>query len=227
MFKGTSQGRPIRNLRLLLPFVVGAVVGAFLRRLHRSEQRPGSGLPIGLDAEPSHAGRRAERHRAEIRLDGMAHASAPAATAAAAALRSSRPWSARAAGASAVAVASAVAPAPDDEASGPRTRGPYYGDLEGDGEFLRMVSAVSRAGEIVLLHGDHRRARMLINLVAGLNAHGIEHILLLAFAAPLCATLRRRGRVGCATSSYLTTADGLSRRAEAPRGVETRAQTAN
>ena len=50
-----------------------------------------------------------------------------------------------------------------------RTRGPYYGDLEARGEFRRMIRTVAVGGEIVLLHGDFHRLRMLVNLIANLN----------------------------------------------------------
>lgn len=83
------------------------------------------------------------------------------------------------------------------------TRGPYYGDLEAPGEFRRMVRTVSVGGEIVLLHGDFHRLRMLVNLIANLNEHGIDHILLLGFNQETCTQLARRRLIGCAHSSYL------------------------
>ena len=83
------------------------------------------------------------------------------------------------------------------------TRGPYYGDLESPGEFDRMVRTVSVGGEIVLLHGDFHRLRMLVNLIANLNAHSIYHILLLGFNQETCTQFGRRKRIGCAHSSYL------------------------
>ena len=84
-----------------------------------------------------------------------------------------------------------------------RTHGPFYGDLEGDGEFERSVRMVSRHGELVLLHGDSHRLRMVVNLVANLNEHRIYHILMLGFNEETCVRLAVRRRIGCAHSSYL------------------------
>ena len=66
-----------------------------------------------------------------------------------------------------------------------------------------MVRTVSVGGEIVLLHGDFHRLRMLVNLIANLNAHSIYHILLLGFNQETCTQFGRRKRIGCAHSSYL------------------------
>jgi hypothetical protein len=65
------------------------------------------------------------------------------------------------------------------------------------------VRTVSVGGEIVLLHGDFHRLRMLVNLIANLNEHGIDHILLLGFNQETCTQLARRRLIGCAHSSYL------------------------
>ena len=83
------------------------------------------------------------------------------------------------------------------------TRGPYYGDLEQAGEFDRCVRTVSWRGELVLLHGDGNRLRMIINLIANLNELNIDHVLLLGFGASTCARLSPRRRIGCAHSSFL------------------------
>ena len=87
-----------------------------------------------------------------------------------------------------------------DEAS---TRGPYYGDLARPGELQRAVDAVSLNGELVLLHGDFHRLRMLVNLIANLNDLGIYHILLLGFNKETCSVLAHRHRISCAHSSFL------------------------
>ena len=79
---------------------------------------------------------------------------------------------------------------------GARTLGPYYGDLEGPGELERAVRLVSAGGELVLLHGNEFRLRMLVNLVAELNSHGLYNALLLGFTSALCDGLRVRGRIG-------------------------------
>ena len=83
------------------------------------------------------------------------------------------------------------------------TRGPYYGDLEQPGEFERMVRTMSSRGELVLLHGDGNRLRMIVNLIANLNEHGIDHILLLGFDSATCARLKPRSLIACAHSSFL------------------------
>ena len=50
---------------------------------------------------------------------------------------------------------------------------------------MRLVSA---GGELVLLHGNEFRLRMLVNLVAELNSHGLYNALLLGFtSAPATA----------------------------------------
>lgn len=94
-------------------------------------------------------------------------------------------------------------PQQQGEAWEAHTRGPYYGDLEQHGELARMIRTVSRSGEIVLLHGDSHRLRMLVNLIAELNALSIDHILLLGFNEATCVQMAVRRRIGCAHSSYL------------------------
>lgn len=91
-----------------------------------------------------------------------------------------------------------------------RTNGPYYGDLEAPGELSRAIRLVSRDSHLMLLHGNRRRERLLVNLVAQLNDVGVFHVLLLGFAtdadeASICDGIRSGGRIGCATSSYLRT----------------------
>ena len=59
-------------------------------------------------------------------------------------------------------------------------RGLYHGDLEGPGELERAVGLVARPAdtvsrgrsELVLVHADHRRLRLLVNLVAQLGKLG-------------------------------------------------------
>ena len=74
---------------------------------------------------------------------------------------------------------------------------------------------MSAGGELVLLHGNEFRLRMLVNLVAELNTHGLYNALLLGFTSALCDGLRVRGRIGCAHSSYMYTG-ALAERAQAP-----------
>ena len=66
-----------------------------------------------------------------------------------------------------------------------------------------MIRTVSRSSEIVLMHGDSNRLRMLVNLIAELNALSIDHILLLGFNEATCVQIAGRRRIGCAHSSYL------------------------
>lgn len=84
-----------------------------------------------------------------------------------------------------------------------RTNGPFYGDLNQKGELERAVRLVQWRGEIILLHGDAGRFRMLVNLVANLNDLGIFHILLLGFSNSICSVLR----LAEAHASSLTSAD--------------------
>lgn len=92
-----------------------------------------------------------------------------------------------------------------------RTLGPYYGDLEEPGELDRAVRLVSSKREIVLIHGDRNRLRMLVNLVANLNEHDIYHVLLLGFSASICDHLRKREVIGCAHSSFMWRVSNASR----------------
>ena len=152
-----------------------------------------------------------------------AAASASDATAAAAAVSASANAAAASAAAAAAAVANelphrpSTAPVPaalPGTQGGARTLGPYYGDLEGPGELERAVRLVSSDGELVLLHGNEFRLRMLVNLVAELNSHGLYNALLLGFTSALCDGLRVRGAIGCAHSSYMYTG-ALAERAQA------------
>ena len=59
-----------------------------------------------------------------------------------------------------------------------------------------LARQVSSGGELVLLHGNELRLRMLVNLVAELNSHGLFNALLLGFTAALCDGLRVRGTRG-------------------------------
>ena len=95
-----------------------------------------------------------------------------------------------------------------------------HGDLEADGALERTVHLVARradsgctvdsAGcstqhELVLLHANHRRLRLLVNLAAQLQALNIQHTLALGFTPALCSALHeiQLVRVHCAHSSYL------------------------
>ena len=54
-----------------------------------------------------------------------------------------------------------------------RTAGPFYGDIDaGPGALLDAVDTVAgRSGsELILLHADYKRFRLLVNLIAQLNA---------------------------------------------------------
>ncbi|EOD37892.1 hypothetical protein EMIHUDRAFT_224863 [Emiliania huxleyi CCMP1516] len=84
----------------------------------------------------------------------------------------------------------------------PRTRGAFYGDLEAPGALERMVRTTSLRGELVLLHGNSKRRRLLLNLIAQLNGLDIDHILLLAFTPDMCERLRRN-RNGAARVNVL------------------------
>lgn len=79
----------------------------------------------------------------------------------------------------------------------------FYGDLEGRGEVARAISLSAREGQMVLLHGNLARAKLLLNLVAQLREHAIEHVLMLSFVerpghTGICELLERRGTTGCA-----------------------------
>ena len=83
------------------------------------------------------------------------------------------------------------------------TRGPFYGDVDAPGGLARALSAVTVGGELILLHADVRRLRLLVNLIVQLNGHGIDHVMVLGFTNDTCAALRRGARIGCVTSTYL------------------------
>ena len=107
-------------------------------------------------------------------------------------------------------------------ATGAFTRGPYYGDLEGPGEFDLALRTVGLANEVILIHGNEKRLRLLVNLIAQWNAVGVSHVLLLAFEKSLCDALRVEGRIGCAHSSYLSAgplADAIRHRELQPQYV--------
>ncbi len=93
-------------------------------------------------------------------------------------------------------------------------RGLYHGDLEGPGELERAVGLVARPAdtvsrgrsELVLVHADHRRLRLLVNLVAQLGKLGLHNTLALGFSQTLCDVLNRtEPPLSCAHSSYLRT----------------------
>lgn len=93
-----------------------------------------------------------------------------------------------------------------------RTAGPYYGDLDASpGSLAAAVNMVAgpTGSELILLHADHRRLRLLVNLIAQLNGHGIDHILVVGFSATTCTVLRAGGRIGCATSTHQQAAASL------------------
>ncbi|KAL3926504.1 MAG: hypothetical protein SGPRY_003264 [Prymnesium sp.] len=95
----------------------------------------------------------------------------------------------------------------------------FYGDLEGRGEVARAISLSARGGQMVLLHGNLARAKLLLNLVAQLREHAIEHVLMLSFVERpghpgICELLERRGTIG---SSWLTTTGPLHLRTSAQK----------
>lgn len=164
------------------------------RRRRRQRDARDRGKRRGASASRGHA----------VGAEVGAAASASDATAAAAAVSASaNAAAASAAAAAAVAnehphrltTASVPAALPGTR-DGARTLGPYYGDLEGPGELERAVRLVSAGGDLVLLHGNEFRLRMLVNLVAELNSHGLYNALLLGFTSALCDGLRVRGRIG-------------------------------
>eukprot|EP00966_Prymnesium_polylepis_P106313 2462444-Prymnesium_polylepis.1 len=85
------------------------------------------------------------------------------------------------------------------------TRGAYYGDLDESGGLSRALSTVAVGGELILLHANARRLRLLVNLITQFNAYGIYHIMVMGFGASTCAALRAGGRIGCVTSTYMET----------------------
>ena len=93
-----------------------------------------------------------------------------------------------------------------------RTAGPYYGHLDASpGALATAVDVIAgNAGtELILLHADKRRLRLLVNLIAQLNEKRIYHILVLGFSSETCDALRAGGRIGCATSSHQEAASSL------------------
>lgn len=87
-----------------------------------------------------------------------------------------------------------------------RTAGPIYGHLDTPGVLESVVATITAASfnqrELILLHADKRRLRLLVNLIAQLNTWKITHILVLGFSAETCDWLRAGGRIGCVTSSH-------------------------
>ena len=84
---------------------------------------------------------------------------------------------------------------------------PIFGDLQSPGALRQAVQSTSRSGELVLLHADKRRLRLLVNLVAELAAWQVHHVLVLGFSSSVCTELAASGdgSLGCAHSSYLQT----------------------
>ena len=80
--------------------------------------------------------------------------------------------------------------------------GPY--NLDTPGALHAAVQSHSRGGELILLHADRRRLRLLLNLIAELAAWDSHHIFVLGFTATVCADLAQAGStVGCGYTSYL------------------------
>lgn len=107
---------------------------------------------------------------------------------------------------------------PADARSMVDTRVWAIGDLEAPGALERMLQRVSRPPdvgctpsascsaqrELILLHANHRRLRLLVNLAAQLRALRLDHTLALGFGASLCDALRRAAQpLACAHSSYM------------------------
>ena len=62
-----------------------------------------------------------------------------------------------------------------------------------------ITNLAGTSGELILLHGNLLRARLLVNLVAQLHAKHLRNILLLAFDPSLCDVLQQSGTdVACA-----------------------------
>ena len=224
---------------MLIGALMAARGGAVTAPRPRTERLQLMAPPVMVEdaeaAEEPESGRRRRRRQRDARDRGKrrgasarrghaigakvgAAASASDATAAAAAVSASaNAAAAAAAAAAALSHRPTSAPVPAARSGtqdGARTLGPYYGDLEGPGELERAVRLVSSEGELVLLHGNEFRLRMLVNLVAELNSHGLYNALLLGFTSALCDGLRVRGAIGCAHSSYMYTG-ALAVRAQA------------
>lgn len=86
--------------------------------------------------------------------------------------------------------------------SAAHTRGAFYGEIDSEAGLAAAISAVSVGGEIILLHADRRRQRLLVNLIAQLNSFAIEHVLVLGFSAETCRRMRVGSRIGCVTSCH-------------------------
>ena len=86
-----------------------------------------------------------------------------------------------------------------------RTSGPYYGNVDTTASLTYAVHIIcgGSGSELVLLHGDHRRLRLMVNLIAQLNTWNIYHIMFLGFDSETCAHMKTQGRIGCVTSSHL------------------------
>ena len=85
-----------------------------------------------------------------------------------------------------------------------------HGDLELPGALQRTISLVARPTdslpELVLLHANHRRLQLLVNLASQLAALGIRNTLALGWSETLCRVLARAELpIHCAHSSYLRT----------------------
>lgn len=80
----------------------------------------------------------------------------------------------------------------------------YYGDLELPGEIERAISLTAHSSDLVLLHGNFDRLKLILNLAAQLQEHHIHHTLVLSFiergaSEPICDVLRRHSKTACAT----------------------------
>lgn len=78
--------------------------------------------------------------------------------------------------------------------------------LDAPGALHAAVQSYSRGGELILLHADRRRLRLLLNLIAELAAWEVRHIFVLGFSATVCDDLAQAGStVGCGTMTYMRT----------------------
>ena len=184
-----TERQQVMTPPVMVEDAAAAEVPGVRRRRRRQRDARERGKRRGASARRGHA-IGAEVGAAASASDATAAAAAAsaAANAAAAAVAREPPH-----GLTGAPVPAALAGAQD---GGARTLGPYYGDLEGPGELERAVRLVSAGGELVLLHGNEFRLRMLVNLVAELNSHGLYNALLLGFTSALCDGLRVRGRIG-------------------------------
>ena len=146
-------GAPMSSSGRAVGFAAGALVGALLTSLSSRDAAPTAPLRMlpAMAHRPVAAAAAADDARA-------ASPSAPS-------KRRSRPRRPR--GHHGTAALPQPQPAADMATERhARTHGPFYGDLERAGEFERCVRTVSRGGELVLLHGDGNRLRMVVNLIA-------------------------------------------------------------